>query len=59
MVVAFFFRIQALFSSLSSRLSKSEEETNELKATISSLNEEVFKISRTIKVSGQRNVHLL
>ena len=62
MVVAGFelsFVFKRCFQSLSLRLSKSEEENNKLKATISSLNKEVFKISQTIKVSGQRNVHLL
>ena len=62
MVVAGFelsFVFKSCFQSLSLRLSKSEEENNELKTTISSLNKEVFKISQTIKVSGQRNVHLL
>ena len=60
-VVSFitFVCIQALFQSLSLRLSKSEEGNNELKATIGSLNKEVFKISRTIKVSGQQNERAL
>jgi len=40
-------------------LSKSEEENNDLKATISSMNKEVCKISRTIKVSGQQNERAL
>ena len=44
--------------SLSLRLSKPEEDKDELKATLSSLKKEGCKINRTLKVS-QQNVNLL
>jgi len=48
-----------LILSLSLRLSKSEEDNNELKATISSLSNEECKIRGLIRVSGQQNEHAL
>lgn len=42
-----------VFFSLSLRLSKSEEDKDELKATLSSLRKEGYKINRALKVRQQ------